>query len=137
MTTVNYQPPLTANPPSKAALWIGWILSVLPALMLIFSAVMKFMHPPAVLEGFDHLGWPRQHALALGIIELGCAIIYLIPATSVLGAVLLTGYLGGACASHFRINEPQAISAVILGVVLWLGLFLREPRLRVLLPLRR
>src|SRR3954465_2115755 len=102
MTAVNYQPPLTANPPSKAAFWVGWILSVLPALMLIFSAVMKFMHPPEVLQGFDHLGWPRPPALTLGILELGCTIIYLIPATSVLGAVLLTGYLGGAVASHFR-----------------------------------
>jgi len=135
MTTLNYQTP--GNQPSKAAMWIGRILSTLAVLMLLFSASAKFFHPPGVLEGFDHLGWPRHMALTLGIIEVTCAIIYAIPVTSVPGAILLTGYLGGAIATHLRIGEPQLVTGVILGIVIWLGLFLREPRFRSLIPLRR
>ena len=135
MTTLNYAP--AGNQPSKAALWIGRVLSALPVLMLLMSAVMKFVKPPAAVEGFKHLGWPEHFAIYLGIIELACTIIYAIPATSILGAILLTGYLGGAVATHFRIGETQAVSAFVLGIVIWLGLFLREPRLRLLIPFRR
>ena len=78
-------------PISKKALWAGRIMSALPVLMLLFSAVMKFMKPPAVVEGFVHLGYPESLALPLGILEIACTVIYLIPRTSVLGAILLTG----------------------------------------------
>ncbi len=124
------------GPISKKALWAGRIMSALPVLMLLFSAVMKFMKPPAVVDGFVHLGYSESLALPLGILELACTVIYVIPRTSVLGAILLTGYLGGATATQLRIGEPFFIP-VILGVLVWGGLFLCEPRLRALVPLRR
>ncbi len=127
----------TSSQPSKAARITGWILSILPVLVFFFSAIVgKFMMPPDAAKGFEHLGWPVSSALALGILEVACAIIYIIPQTSVLGAILLTGYMGGAIATHARIGELFIIQAA-LGVVLWLGLYLREPRLRALIPLRR
>jgi uncharacterized membrane protein YphA (DoxX/SURF4 family) len=120
---------------SKAMFWAGWVITILPALSLIMSAVFKFMKPPEVLEGFTHLGWPDTLALALGIIELTCTILYLIPTTAVLGAILLTGYLGGAIATHVRIEEGF-VAPVIIGILIWLGIYLREPRLRAILPFR-
>ena len=121
---------------SRKAFWIGWIMTTLPSLMLIFSAAMKFARPPQVLEGFTHLGWPTNLALALGVLELACTVIYLIPRTAVLGAILLTGYLGGAMATHIRLGEPF-ITHIVLGVMIWGGVFLREPTLRSLIPFRR
>jgi hypothetical protein len=98
---------------------------------------MKLLKNHAAVEGFKQFGWPENLLVMLGIIELACAILYAIPATSILGAILVTGYLGGAVATHFRMSDVQGISAFILGIVIWLGLFLREPRLRSLIPLRR
>lgn len=131
---------LPASPaPAPSSPWLfrlfGWILSIAPCLLLIFSAVMKFSGSPQLSEGFKHLGWPEKFAVALGVLELSCTLLYLFPPTAILGAILLTGYLGGAIATHVRIEEgfiPQAL----LGVALWLGLFLREARLRAILPLR-
>lgn len=120
---------------SKKTIWAGCIVSALPVLMLVMSAVMKIMKPPAVVKGFADLGWPENLALALATVELGCTVLYLIPRTSVLGAILLTGYLGGATAAHVRIGEQFAIP-VILGVLVWLGLYLRDARLRALIPFR-
>jgi len=136
MTAVNYQPAGIASP-SKGALWTGRVLSTLPVLLLIMSATMKLIKNHAAVEGFKQFGWPEHLLVTLGIIELACAILYVIPVTSVLGAILLTGYLGGAVATHFRMSDVQGISAAVLGIVIWLGLFLREPRLRSLIPLRR
>ena len=121
---------------SKKARWIGRILSVLPALGLIFSGVMKLVKPPEIADGFTHLGWPVNLALALGLLELACTALYLIPRTAALGAILLTSYLGGAIATHVRIGDPF-IFLVVMGVMIWGGLFLRDPRLRALIPLRR
>ena len=126
--------------PSKAALWTGRVISVLPVLMLAMSAVMKFMPPSKeVTEGFEHLGWPMRLAFGLGILELSCALLYAIPQTAVLGAILLTGYLGGAVATHVHAGEPWGkwIFPVIFGVLVWLGLFLRDARVRALVPFRR
>jgi uncharacterized membrane protein YphA (DoxX/SURF4 family) len=122
--------------PGKALYWTGWVLSVLPSLMLLFSAVMKFTNSKQLNEGMQHLGWQPEHAVGLGITELTCTILYLIPQTSMLGAILLTGYLGGAIATHARLGEPFYFQAA-LGVVIWLGLFLREPRLWPLVPWRK
>ncbi|HEX4646801.1 MAG TPA: DoxX family protein [Verrucomicrobiae bacterium] len=122
-------------PVSKAALWAGYIMSALPALLLIFSAVMKLMKPVQVVDGFAHSGYPESLIIKLGILELACTIIYLIPRTCVLGAILLTGYLGGAVATTVRVGDafwPPAIA----GILVWGGLFLRDPRLRALIPLR-
>jgi 4-hydroxy-3-methylbut-2-en-1-yl diphosphate synthase IspG/GcpE len=124
-----------AAPVSKKRLWAGRVLSALPVLVLLVSAVMKFVKPAAVVEGFTHLGWPERYALGLGIVELGCTAVYLIPRTAVLGAILMTGFLGGAIATHVRIGEPFYLQA-ILGVLVWGGLFLRDDRLRALLPMR-
>ena len=115
-------------PVSKKMLWAGWILSTLPVLMLLMSGIMKLMKPSEVVEGFAKLGWDDRLALGLGIVELACTVLYVIPRTSVVGAILLTGYLGGATATHLRIGDPF-IAPIVLGVVLWLGLFLRDARL--------
>jgi hypothetical protein len=121
---------------SKKLIWAGWIACAVPVLMLLFSASMKIAKPPAVVQGFEHLGYPERLALPLAITELACAILYAIPRTSVLGAILLTGYLGGATATHVRLGESDFLIPVGLGVLAWLGLFLRDRRLRALLPLR-
>ena len=121
--------------PSKKALWTGRVLSALPALLLVFSSSMKFAGPPAVVEGFTHLGYPRHLVLPLAILELACVVVYVIPRTAFLGAILMTGYLGGAIATHVRVGEPFYVQSA-LGVLVWLGLLLREPRLRALLPFR-
>lgn len=123
-------------PVSMASLWSGRILSALPVLMLLMSGVMKFVKPAQVVEGFEHLGWKEEYALGLGILEITCTIVYLIPQTAVLGAILLTGYLGGAIATHVRIGDPF-FAPIILGVLVWGGLYLRDARLRALIPLRR
>jgi len=122
-------------PASKKMLWAGWIMSALPVAMLLFSGVMKLMKPSAVVEGFAHFGYPESVVLVLGIVELGSTVLYVIPRTSVLGAILLTGYLGGATATHVRIGEPFFM-AIVLGVLVWGGLYLRDDRLRALIPLR-
>src|SRR3974377_383423 len=93
------------KPASKKALWTGRILTALVGLLMIFSAVMKFLKPAGVLQGFVHLGYPEGLILPVGLLELGCALVYLIPRTSVLGAILLTGYLGGATASCVRVGD--------------------------------
>ena len=124
------------TPISKKMLWAGRVLSTLPVLVLLFSAVMKFVKPAPVVEGFAHLGFPERLALGLGILEIACTAVYVIPRTAVLGAILLTGYLGGATVTHLRVGEPFFMP-VILGVLVWGGLFLRDARLRVLIPLRR
>jgi hypothetical protein len=123
------------NPVSNKMLWAGRIVSALPVLMLLMSAIMKFVQPTGMGEGMAQLGWDISQAFGLGVLELACILIYVIRQTSVLGAILLTGYLGGAVATHVRVGDPWIIP-VVLGVRLWLGLYLREPRLRSLLPFR-
>ena len=120
--------------PSNALVWIGRVISTLPVLMLIMSATMKFLKPAPVVEGFAKLGYPESTAFGLGVTEIVCTILYVIPQTSVLGAILLTGYLGGATATHVRIGDPFHMP-IILGVMLWGGLWLRYPRLRSLIPI--
>jgi len=120
---------------SKKMLWTGYIISALPVLMLLFSGVMKLAKPASVVEGFIRLGYPESLALGIGIVELACTVLYVIPRSAVLGAILLTGYLGGATATHVRIGEPF-FATIVLGVLVWGGLFLRDPRLRALVPLR-
>jgi hypothetical protein len=123
-------------PLSTKMLWAGRIMSALPVLMLLFSGVMKLMKPASVLEVFTRLGYPESLAVGIGITEFACAVVYLIPRSSVLGAILLTGYLGGATATHVRVGEPFFIP-IVLGVLVWGGLVLRDERLRALLPLRQ
>lgn len=124
-----------AVPLSKKTLWAGRIVSALPVLMLWFSGALKFIKPPAVVEGFAHFGLPMSLAVPLGILEVGCTVVYVIPRTAVLGAILMTAYLGGAIATNVRVGDSVVIP-VALGILAWAGLYLRDERLRALIPLR-
>lgn len=123
-------------PPSKALYWTGWVLSILPSLMLVMSGVMKLVQPPMVLEGMQQMGIPPNVVLILGIVELTSTLLYLIPRTSVLGAILLTGYLGGAIEVHVQKGEVSLIFPAIFGILVWLGIYLRDARIRALIPLK-
>jgi uncharacterized membrane protein YphA (DoxX/SURF4 family) len=112
----------------------GWVLTILIAGMLTFSATMKFLSPQEMIEEFGRLGYPEGLAFYIGLAELGSAVLFLCPRTHILGAVLLTGYLGGAIATHVRLEENFAGPA-IGGVLVWLAPFLREPRVRAILPI--
>ena len=118
------------------AFWTGWALSVLPALLAALSGAMKIAHTSQVLEGFQHFGYPESTLTVIGLLEVSVAILALVPQTAVLGSILFTAYFGGAVATHVRIGEVMWIGPVLLCVFLWLGLWLREPRLRALAPLR-
>ena len=126
----------TSAPISPKILWTGRIMSALPVLMLLFSGAMKLVKPPGLAEGFAHLGLPVNLSLGLGILEIACTVIYVIPRTAVLGAILLTGYLGGAMLTHLRIGEPY-FGQFLFGVLIWGGLYLRDRRVRALIPFRQ
>ncbi len=131
--------PLTTQPSatSQQMLWVGRILSALPVLMLLFSAVMKLMKPTPVVQEFARLGYQQHAILRIGMLELACTAIYLVPRTAVLGAILLTGYLGGATATHVRVGDPLInYVTIVFGVLIWGGLYWRDERLRSLIPLR-
>jgi hypothetical protein len=112
------------------------VITGLVSLLFLFSAAMKFMGGAEVKEGMTHLGLPESMIIPLGILEAACTVIYLIPATSVLGAILLAGYIGGAICTHWRVGDP-VLPQIAVGLVVWLGIYLREPRLKALIPLRR
>jgi hypothetical protein len=125
---------------SKARTWIARISSGLAILFLVVDAIMKFLKPAPVTEAFAQVGWPVGLAVNLGAVLLCCTILYVIPRTAVLGAILLTGYLGGAVATHLRVGDPlfsHVLFPTYLGVMLWGALFLRDERLRALIPLRK
>ena len=122
--------------PTKGRLWAGRIISAIPIAMLLFSAVMKFLRPPSVVQGFAHYGYPESMIVVTGALELACTIVYAVPRTAVLGAILMAAYLGGATATNVRVGDSVFFVPVLLGILAWLGLFLREDRLRALLPLR-
>lgn len=123
--------------PSKVVLWISYIMSAIPVFMLLMSASMKISQSAQVVDGFAQMGFPKWEILPIGIVELTCTVIYLIPRTTVLGAILLTGYLGGAVVTHVRAEEIAFLGALSFGVLLWGGLFLRDARIRDLIPLRK
>src|SRR5271154_1713836 len=118
-------------PPGKAALWTGRILSALPVLAMVASAAIKLQHSPQVVQGFtSQFGYPERLLLPLGILEISCALIYAIPRTAMFGAILVTGYLGGAVATHIRVGDPGFGGALALGIFAWAGLYFRDARLR-------
>lgn len=121
--------------PTGKVVWVGRVISFLPMLLFIFSAFMKLRGGPELDQGMAHLGLPASMVKPLAILELTCVIVYLIPQTAVLGAILLTGYLGGAICTHWRVGDPFVVH-IVLGMVIWLGIFLRDSRLRALIPLR-
>src|SRR5438128_1434415 len=115
---------------NKALTWTGRVLTGLIGLMLTFSAITKFRNPPEVAEQFvGKLGYPDDLILAIGIVEICCVVLYLIPQTAILGAVLLTGYLGGAIATPVRIHD-DFLGPAIGGILVWLAIYLRDPRIR-------
>jgi hypothetical protein len=124
-----------AAPVSKKRLWAGRILSAVPVMMLLFSGVLKLIKPALVVEEFARLGYPESLVLGIGLVELACTVIYVVPRTSIIGAILLTAYLGGATATHLRIGDPFFMP-IVLGGLVWGGLFIRDDRLRALIPLR-
>ena len=126
---------LQPTPVSKKMLWTGRVMSTLPVLMLLMSGVMKITQTQEVVKGFAD--WPKGVAVPIGLVELACTIIYLIPRTSVLGAILLTGYLGGATAVSVRMGGVGWVFPVVCGVLVWGGIFLRDTRLRALIPLKK
>jgi DoxX-like protein len=130
-------PAIQLASPSKAALWTGRVMSALPVLMILFGSVVKLMRLPSVVEAFTRIGMPERLILPVGTIELLCCVIYVIPQTAVLGAILMTGLLGGATITGLRIGDPSYPLPVILGMLAWGGLFMRDPRLRELIPMRK
>jgi len=124
--------PTNATP--KGMLWTGRVISGLLTALFSASAVPKFI--PSLAAGMEQSGWSPSVAPVLGVTELLCVVLYAIPQTSILGAILLTGYMGGAIATHARIGEPF-IFQIVIGMLVWLGVFLRDARLRSLIPLRR
>lgn len=127
---------------STAARWTGRVLSGVVVLFLLFDGAIKLLPLQVVTETLDKMGWGASDGLArsLGIITIACTVLYAVPPTSILGAILLTGYLGGAIASHVRIDSPlfsHTLFGLYLGLILWGGLWLRDPALRSLLPFRR
>src|SRR5690348_15031220 len=127
-----------AVPVSKGRLWTGQIISALVVLFLLFDGITKVMKVKAVLDASAQLGYPVSTIVGIGITLLMCTAFYVIPQTAVLGAVLLTGYLGGAVATSVRISGPlfNTLFPIIFAAFMWAGIFLREDRLRTLIPLR-
>ena len=121
---------------SGKIVWAGRAISVLLSLLFAMSAFMKLKGGPEVTQGMAHLGLPESLIIPLAIVEISCVVIYLIPATSILGAILLTGYIGGAICTHLRVGDPFFMQ-IALGIFVWLGLYLRENRLKELIPLRK
>ena len=131
--------PLALKPASKKMLWIGRIISGLIVAFMLFDAVFKLIKPQPVIEGTVKLGIPEGTITGIGVTLLVCTIIYMIPATCVLGAILLTGYLGGAIMTHVRVYDPPftIVFGALFGVLTWLGVYFRDARLRALIPFRR
>ena len=128
-----------AAPAASKRPWAAYIVSALPVIFLLMDAAGKFIKPEAVVTGTVELGYQESMIVPLGVLLLACTVLYIIPKTSVLGAVLLTGYLGGAVATHVRLSNPlftHQLFPVYLGALLWLGLYLRDARLRSLMPFR-
>jgi hypothetical protein len=126
-------------PMSKSELWGGRIMSGLPALFLIVDGIMKLIKPPSVVQATIELGYSESVIASLGIILLGCTVLYLIPPTSIFGAILLTGYLGGAIATQVRVGNPlftHILFPAYLALLLWAGLLLRDERVRTLIRIR-
>jgi hypothetical protein len=121
---------------STASLWTGRILSALVFLFMLFDGGIKVLRMAPAVEGTTRLGYPASLVLPIGLAALVCAFLYAIPRTSILGAVLLTGYLGGATATQVRVQDPWFLFPVIIGVMVWVGPFLLDDRLRALIPLR-
>jgi len=137
MTTISYSP---ADSGSRGALWTGRVLTTLCALFMLFDAISHIAKPTPVVDAFTRLGFPLSLGVPLGIIELACIALYAVPSTTVFGAVLLTGYLGGAVATNLRAGSPfwsEALFPVYFGILIWAGVVLRDRGVLALLLGRR
>ena len=126
-------------PLARTMPWAGTVIGAVPVLFLLFDSAIKLAVIQPVVESFAQLGWPVHVAAGLGLLELVCVALYMVPRTAVLGAILLTGYLGGAIATHVRVENPlftHVLFPVYVALLLWGGLYLREPGLRALVPVR-
>ena len=126
---------LAVEAPKRWRPWVGRAISALPAALFLFSASLKITSSPMMVDGLGKAGFSPGLVTAIGVLELACLAIYLVPPTAVLGALLLTGYLGGAVVTHLRVGQPLALP-VVIGVLVWAGLYLRDARVRAILPLR-
>ena len=122
---------------SKTSLWIGRVISALLVALTFLDGAIKVMNLPPAIEGTTRLGYPASLVFPIGAVCLVCVVLYAIPHTSILGAILLTGYFGGATATQVRVQDPWFLLPVGLGMLAWIGLFLRDDRLRALIPLRK
>lgn len=120
---------------SKTSRWAGGILSGLAVALFVVTGLVSLLMPAAAAQGFAHYGYANAAVPFIAVVEILCAIVYAIPQTSVLGAILLTGYLGGATSTHVRAGEPFFLP-IVVGIVVWLGLFLRDGQLRAHIPWR-
>lgn len=137
--SINSGSAVRTSQPSRKALWAGRILSGLAVLFLAFDATIKLLQLAPAVEGTTQLGYPASVIVPLGLIQLACLIVYLIPRTSALGAILWTGYLGGAIATHVRLENPlfsHVLFPIYVAALLWAGLWLRDQRVRALLSPR-
>ncbi|MFY9732697.1 MAG: DoxX family protein [Candidatus Acidiferrales bacterium] len=125
-----------AVPTSKGMLWTGRVLSGLIVALMLFAASFGFLKPEMSRQGMKDMGYPQSVGMPITIALLASTLLYAIPRTSVLGAILLTGYFGGAIATHVRLGQPTFVMALSIGVLAWLGIYLRDARLRALLPIR-
>ena len=125
-----------AGPTPKWMRIAGWVVSALPVLMMGVGGVFAALQPDQMRKGTAELGFPEKVIPVLVTLEIAAAVLYAIPQTAVLGAILLTGYLGGAIACHVRVWESKWVVGAVVGVLVWLGLYLRDARVRALLPLR-
>ncbi|MEQ9503154.1 MAG: DoxX family protein [Deltaproteobacteria bacterium] len=133
-------PHVSAPPLPRARLWAGRVLSGFVTLFLTMDLVMKLIGSEEALKGTAELGWPTHVVFALGLVQLACLVLYLVPRTALLGAVLWTGYLGGAIATHVRVENPlfsHVLFPIYVAAFLWGGLYLRDPRVRAMLAPRR
>ena len=127
----------TTNTPPRWQIWTGRVVSALTAVPMLMAAAMNFARTQQALDGMKQFGYPESAVLTVGILASLAVVLYIIPRTAVLGAIVMTGYFGGAIATHIRISDPGWPAALVCGILTWLGLYLRDARLRALLPLRR
>ncbi len=130
--------PVPETTQKRWMLWTGRVLSLWPVFVVLLSATWKLTRNPWYVGEFARIGWPESALTGLALLQLGCIVLYVIPPTAVLGAVLLTGYLGGAIATYVRMGEPYPVLVPLsTSLIAWAGIYLRDERLRSLLPLRR
>ena len=122
---------------SNKTLWVGRILTGIPAALVLFGAILKIIKAQSVITGMAQHGIGENLIVMIGVVELACSVIYLIPRTAVLGAILMTALFGGATFTNMRVGDPTYVLTILLGVMVWAGLYMRDSRFRELLPFRR